>query len=125
MTRVLTKNGIATVTRNADAFGYNARGEMVFSRGDAENAEGAYAYDHIGNAVLAASGGVTNACAANALNQYTQVGRAAPCPPARRVRPIARKRPRRSAGGPSACRGGTRGPRASRRAAPSACRRSP
>ena len=69
------------VSRNGDAFGYNARGEVAFSRGDAESAEEAYAYDHIGNAVLAASGGVTNAYAANALNQYTQVGRAAPCPP--------------------------------------------
>ena len=69
------------VSRNGDAFGYNARGEVVFSRGDAENAEEAYAYDPIGNAVLAASGGITNAYTANALNQYTQVGRAAPCPP--------------------------------------------
>ena len=77
MTRVLTKNGIATVTRNGDAFGYNARGEVVFSRGDAENA---YAYDHIGNAVLAASGGVTNSYAANTLNQYASILRGSGTP---------------------------------------------
>ena len=68
------------VSRNGDAFGYNARGEVVFSRGDAENAEEAYAYDHIGNAVLAASGGVTNAYAANALNQYASIRRASVSP---------------------------------------------
>ena len=68
------------VTRNGDAFGYNARGEVVFSRGDAESAEEAYAYDHIGNAVLAASGGVTNAYAANALNQYASILRASVSP---------------------------------------------
>ena len=68
------------VSRNGDAFGYNARGEVVFSRGDAENAEEAYAYDHIGNAVLAASGSVTNACAANALNQYASILRASVSP---------------------------------------------
>ena len=68
------------VTRNGDAFGYNARGEVVFSRGDVENAEEAYAYDHIGNAVLAASGGVTNAYAANALNQYASILRASVSP---------------------------------------------
>ena len=68
------------VSRNGDAFGYNARGEVVFSRGDAESAEEAYAYDHIGNAVLAASGGVTNAYAANALNQYASILRASVSP---------------------------------------------
>ena len=69
------------VSRNGDAFGYNARGEVVFSRGDAENAEESYAYDHIGNAVLAASGGVTNAYAANTLNQYASIlrGSGTPC----------------------------------------------
>ena len=69
------------VTRNGDAFGYNTRGEVVSSHGGTKSTEESYAYDGIGNAVLAASGGVTNAYAANALNQYTQVGRAAPCPP--------------------------------------------
>ena len=67
------------ISRNADTFGYNVRGEVV-SATVGGNGE-AHSYDHIGNAVLAASGGVTNAYAANSLNQYTQVGRAAPCPP--------------------------------------------
>ena len=40
----------------------------------------AYAYDHIGNAVLAASGGVTNAYAAHALNQYASILRASVSP---------------------------------------------
>ncbi len=66
------------VSRNADTFGYNARGEVVSSHGGAENTEGTYAYDHIGNAVLAASGGVTNAYTANALNQYASILRASP-----------------------------------------------
>ena len=68
------------ITRNGDTFGYNARGEVVFSRGDAENAEEAYAYDHIGNAVLAANGGITNAYAANTLNQYASILRASVSP---------------------------------------------
>lgn len=67
------------ISRNADTFAYNVRGEVV-SATVCGNGE-AHSYDHIGNAVLAASGGVTNAYAANSLNQYTQVGRAAPCPP--------------------------------------------
>ena len=64
-----------TVSRNGDAFSYNARGEIVSATvgGVAET----HAYDHIGNALLAASGGVTNAYAANSLNQYTQVGQTA------------------------------------------------
>ena len=66
------------ISRNADTFAYNVRGEVV-SATVGGNGE-AHSYDHIGNAVLAASGGVTNAYTANSLNQYTQVGRAAPCP---------------------------------------------
>ena len=66
------------VSRNADTFAYNARGEVVSSHGGAENTEETYAYDHIGNAVLAASGGVTNAYTANALNQYASILRASP-----------------------------------------------
>ncbi len=71
------------VSRNADTFAYNARGEVVSSHGGAENTEETYAYDHIGNAVLAASGGVTNAYTANALNQYASILRASvsPCEP--------------------------------------------
>ena len=57
------------VSRNNDTFAYNARGEVMSSRGDAENTEEAYAYDHIGNAVRAASGNVTNAYAYDAFGR--------------------------------------------------------
>ena len=71
------------VSRNADTFGYNARGEVVSSHGGTKNTEETYAYDHIGNAVLAAFGGITNAYTANALNQYASILRASvsPCEP--------------------------------------------
>ena len=68
------------VTRNGDAFGYNTRGEVVSSHGGTKSTEESYAYDGIGNAVLAASGGVTNAYAANALNQYATILRASVSP---------------------------------------------
>ena len=68
------------VTRNADTFAYNTRGEVVSSHGGTKSTEETYAYDHIGNAVLAASGGVTNAYAANALNQYASILRASVSP---------------------------------------------
>ncbi len=58
------------VSRNADTFGYNARGEVVSSRGDAENT---YAYDYIGNLTLHESPAATNAYTANNLNQYTAI----------------------------------------------------
>ena len=41
-------------SRNNDTFGYNVRGEVVFSRRDAENAEELYSYDDIGNLLLSA-----------------------------------------------------------------------
>lgn len=37
------------VSRNADTFAYNERGEVVFSRRSATGAADAYAYDDIGN----------------------------------------------------------------------------
>ena len=61
------------VSRNADSFAYNARGEVVFSRRGAENAEDAYSYDGIGNLLSSSVNAVTNAYAANSLNQYTSV----------------------------------------------------
>ena len=60
-------------TRNSDTFGYNERGEVVFSRRDAENAEDVYAYDGIGNLQIAAFNFVTNTYTANNLNQYTSI----------------------------------------------------
>ena len=56
-------------TRNSDMFGYNERGEVVFSRRDAENAEDTYAYDGIGNLLLSACNAATNTYTANNINQ--------------------------------------------------------
>ena len=49
-------------SRNSDVFGYNERGEVVFSRRDAERAEDTYAYDYIGNHEIVATitGATTN-----------------------------------------------------------------
>ena len=61
------------VSRNGDAFGYNARSEVIFSRRAAENAEETYSYDEIGNLLSFAAPAVTNAYAANNLNQYVSI----------------------------------------------------
>ena len=68
------------VSRNADAFGYNARGEVVSAFRAADNVEDAYSYDGIGNLLASASGAETNAYAANCLNQYTNILRAPASP---------------------------------------------
>ena len=60
-------------SRNSDTFGYNERGEVVFSRRDAENAEESYLYDDIGNLLLSAFNTATNTYTANNLNQYTSI----------------------------------------------------
>ncbi len=59
------------VSRNADSFGYNVRGEVVFSRRDAENAEETYSYDDIGNLVSNTFDAITNIYFSNSRNQYT------------------------------------------------------
>ena len=61
------------IARNSDTFGYNERGEVVFSRRGAENAEDAYSYDDIGNLTLATCCNATNTYSANSLNQYTSL----------------------------------------------------
>ena len=62
------------LSRNGDTFAYNERGEIVFSRRGAENAEeDSYAYDQIGNFTSTICGGVTNVYFANELNQYESV----------------------------------------------------
>ncbi len=66
------------VSRNSDAFGYNERSEVVFSRGDAEDAE--YSYDNIGNLVACSSASITYQYVANNLNQYTTILRASAPP---------------------------------------------
>jgi len=79
----------ALVSRNNDAFGYNARSEVVFSRRGAGNAEeDLYAYDDIGNLQLAAFNAVTNTYTANNLNQRTLVGRVIPNAPGEIAEPM-------------------------------------
>ena len=56
-------------TRNTDTFGYNERGEVVFSRRGAEGAEDAYAYDSIGNQTNFVANAETNTFTHNSLNQ--------------------------------------------------------
>lgn len=58
------------VSRNADSFGYNVRGEVVFSRRGAENAEETYSYDNIGNLVSNLLADITNVYVSNNRNQY-------------------------------------------------------
>jgi len=59
------------VSRNDDAFGYNARSEVISA---AIGTNGyAYAYDPIGNRVWSAMNAVTNTYTANRLNQYTLI----------------------------------------------------
>ena len=54
-------------------FSYNARGEVVFSRRGAENAENLYAYDDIGNLVSNTTAATTNIYASNNRNQYASI----------------------------------------------------
>ena len=61
------------VSRNADTFAYNARGEVLFSRRGAGNAEEAYSYDGIGNLLLSSATATTNAYSANGRNQYVSI----------------------------------------------------
>jgi len=68
------------VSRNADSFGYNERGEVVFSRRAAENAEEAYSYDDIGNLLVSSLNASTNTYTSNNRNQYTSILRASASP---------------------------------------------
>ena len=58
-------------SRNSDVFTYNEHSEVIFSRGDAEDAE--YSYDEIGNLLKYHSSYITNHYIANNLNQYTAI----------------------------------------------------
>jgi len=62
--------------RNDDAFGYNARSEVI-GAAIGTNDYG-YAYDAIGNRVFSAVNAVTNTYTANCLNQYTAAGSVSP-----------------------------------------------
>ena len=59
------------VSRNADAFAYNARGEVTNATIAADTWN--YAYDYIGNRTAASDSAGTTAYAANSVNQYTSV----------------------------------------------------
>ena len=59
------------ITRNADMFAYNRRGEVASATVAGELS--AYAYDFIGNATSVTMDGATTTYGANALNQYETV----------------------------------------------------
>ncbi len=61
------------VSRGADTFAYNERGEVVSSRIDIVNAEDAYAYDNVGNLLYSADHSATNTYVSNNRNQYTSI----------------------------------------------------
>jgi RHS repeat-associated protein len=62
------------VSRNDNEFNYNERGEIVFSRRDAEDAENTYLYDGIGNLNSYEIVGVgTNSFSVNNRNQYLTI----------------------------------------------------
>ncbi len=58
------------VSRNADTFGYNERGEVVSSRGVTEDG---YAYDEIGNLLHSVANSTTNTYVSNGRNQYASI----------------------------------------------------
>jgi len=60
------------VERDADAFVYNARGEVT--NAIVGTGTWRYAYDHIGNRQSAYEAGVSTSYSANEVNQYTEVG---------------------------------------------------
>ena len=69
----------SSVSRNADSFAYNARGEVATATavgGLPSPVAATYAYDLIGNVTLAAHGSLTNAYSANSLNQHMSILRA-------------------------------------------------
>ena len=57
-----------------NAYGYNARSELVLAAKNAEDAkEHEYGYDDIGNRTSSSDLGTTRAYTANSLNQYTEI----------------------------------------------------
>ena len=67
----IQKEIIAYPDYGTDTFGFNERGEVVFSRTGAEDAE--YSYDEIGNLVACSSASITYQYVANNLNQYATI----------------------------------------------------
>jgi len=75
----IARSGSAMSENRTDVYGYNARGELIFSRGDAEGAENdfAYEYDDIGNRLTSLDLGTNRTYIANNLNQYTSISNSA------------------------------------------------
>ena len=75
----IARSGFAMSENRTDVYGYNARGELVFSRGAAEGVENdfAYEYDDIGNRMTSLDLGTNRTYIANNLNQYTSISNSA------------------------------------------------
>lgn len=72
----IARSGTAMSETRTDAYGYNDRNELIYSRRGAESAEiteYAYAYDDIGNRLSSLDLGTNRTYTANSLNQYTQI----------------------------------------------------
>ncbi len=72
----IARSGTAMSETRTDAYGYNDRNELIYSRRGAESAEiteYAYAYDDIGNRLSSLDLGTNHTYTANNLNQYTQI----------------------------------------------------
>jgi len=89
----IARSGTAMSKTRTDAYGYNDRNELIYSRRGAESAEiteYAYAYDDIGNRLSSLDLGTNRTYTANNLNQYTQISNL--CVSARGIRPPVRPR---------------------------------
>ncbi len=75
VTRTWGRSGSRMSEQRTDAYGYNMRDELVFSRRDAEGAENdyAYQYDDIGNRITSLDLGTNRVYSANELNQYSSI----------------------------------------------------
>ena len=61
------------ITRNLDAFGYNARGEVAWARYGTNTLVDIYDYDHIGNFTSNRLRGAWTQFTANELNEYAAI----------------------------------------------------
>ena len=71
----ISHSGSAMSETRTDYYGYNERGELMFSRPDAEKAENefAYTYDDIGNRLTSLDFGTNRVYVANNMNQYASI----------------------------------------------------
>ena len=71
----ISHSGSAMSETRTDYYGYNERGELMFSRPDAEKAENefAYTYDDIGNRLASLDFGTNRVYVANNMNQYASI----------------------------------------------------